>query len=443
MPVNGLRVAAGVVTVTGALVAGFLLISAGGDEPPQARDKLALGPTTVRKSVLVDTRGAVLEEFSGDCADSKLPYLCKRVREELLALDGRLLTRGGLTIETAIDQRMQQAAQQAIDRHVGRDDKHVAVQAMVVPGSGEIRALATSRGPGDARGIQQGTTAMVYTLAAALEAGMRFEDGFPYSDRYRAPSYAAFKNCADQAIGDPAHSVVNRKGQSHDAFTTLRSGTWAAENTFFLKVSEHVGLCKSVEMAKRLGLARADGMKLAEFETFTLGVNEVDPVSVATTYATLAAHGKHCEPMAVTEVRDGSRVLHAVAPRCRAAVAPEVADAVTDVLSGALARSRLKGLGRDAAGMDGTTDNYASAWYAGYTPDLASAVALGAPGGPNAHRLIDVTIGGRRYAYVTGTSIPGPIWKASMTAALGGAPETAFTKPDTARFGGCRDRCAQ
>ncbi|MET7337378.1 hypothetical protein [Nonomuraea sp. NPDC005650] len=429
----------------GALLAGGFLLLRGGDDAAPARDRLAVAPTVVRPNVLVDAQGAVLEEFTGDCTASRYPYVCMRVRDEL---DEELLHRGGLTIGTAIDQRMQRAAQQGIDRHVRREDAPVAAQAMIVPGTGEIRALAASRAPGDGSsrpadrfGFQQGTTAMVYTLTAALEGGMRYDDGFPYLSRHQAPSREAFKNCKGDAVGEPSFTIVNRE-REHGAFTTLRSGTRIAENTFYMKLTEKVGLCESVRAAKRLGLERADEMPLTEYETFPLGVNEVDPISVAGSYATLSAHGKQCEPRLVTEVRGDAGLIRSFPARCQDVLEPAIADAVTGVLSEALAEGPLKGLGRDAAGMEGTADEFSTAWYAGYTPDLASAVALGDPRGPVMHKLSDLTIGGRRYRHVEGASIPGPIWKSSMTEALAGVAETAFTKPDAARFGGCRDYCA-
>jgi membrane peptidoglycan carboxypeptidase len=79
----------------------------------------------------------------------------------------------------------------------------------------------------------------------------------------------------------------------------------------------------------------------------------------------------------------------------------------------------------NAAGMEGATDEYVSAWYAGYTPGLASAV----------------TLGGRRHEDVDTTSTPGTIWKETMTAALTGLPGTSFTEPGLRRFGGCRESC--
>ena len=100
------------------------------------------------------------------------------------------------------------------------------------------------------------------------------------------------------------------------------------------------------------------------------------------------------------------------------------------------------GIGRDAAGKTGTTDGYTAAWFAGYTPNLASAVSLGDPRGAFTHNLIGVTIGGRYYSYVYGASISGRIWKQAMMGALKGVEPTEFAPVDHDRFGGCGDNCA-
>ncbi|WP_436761382.1 hypothetical protein [Streptosporangium sp. V21-05] len=434
------------VAAVGALVA-VIMLSRSPADGGLGGERVALD-STVRasvspvagKSVLLDVEGAVIEEFSGDCAGSGYPYLCRQVRERLLAEDPGLLTGGGLTIRTTIDQRLQRAAQRAVDAHLHRDDEQVATQVMIVPGEGAIRAMATSRGSGEEAAFQQGTTAMPYTLAAALAAGLRHDDGFRISDEYRAPNYMAFKNCAGQAVADPAHAIVNLEKRG-DRFVTLRSGTREAVNTFYLRLTEKVGLCETVRMAERLGLRRADKMPLQEFETFTMGVNEADPVSVANSYASLAARGRFCEPTVLTEIRDGSGVPRSFPPRCGQVLDPAVADAVTAVLSEVLEKSALGGVGREAAGMPGTTDNFTAAWYAGYTPGLASAVSLGDPRGAFQHPLADVTIGGRHYPRVDGASVPGLVWKEAMTEAVRGTQETVFTRPDAGRFGACRDAC--
>ncbi|WP_428981563.1 hypothetical protein [Nonomuraea composti] len=99
------------------------------------------------------------------------------------------------------------------------------------------------------------------------------------------------------------------------------------------------------------------------------------------------------------------------------------------------------GIGRPAAGKTGTTDAQATAWFAGFTPDLAGAVSIGDPRGAQDHKLNDVTIGGRSYGSVFGATIPGPIWNDTMMAALKGTPKTPFTPVNSARFGGCGSSC--
>ncbi|MBE3008897.1 hypothetical protein IL992_06805 [Microbispora sp. NEAU-D428] len=434
------------VATLGAVIAALLLLlnPAGGDvdEKPVASVSTAAASASpaARKSVLLDAEGAVIEEFSGDCAGSGYPYLCRRVREQLLAEDPQLLTRDGLTIQTTIDQRLQRAAQRAVDAYVHRDDPQLATQVMITPGEGTVTAMVTSRDPADAPGLQQGTTAMPYALAAALAAGLRYDDGFVVSDKYRPQGFATFRNCAGQAVGDPAHAIVNRD-KGGDRFLTLRSGTQDAVNTFSMRLQEKVGLCETVKMALRLGLRSADGSPLQEFETFTLGLTEADPVSVANSYASLAARGRFCEPRVITEIRDGAGAGRSFPAHCVQVLDPAVADAVTGVLADVLAKSSLKGVGREAAGMPGEGDGFRTAWYAGYTPGLASAVSLGDSRDPVRHPMVDVTIGGRRYAHVDGTSVPGLIWKKAMTEALRGTPETRFVRPEAERFGGCRDAC--
>ncbi|MGW0810539.1 transglycosylase domain-containing protein [Nonomuraea sp. NPDC002799] len=411
-------------------------------------------------------------KFPGGCEASKFPYFCLYVQYEILSNEEfgknpderrKLLQRGGLEIKTTIDPKMQAAAEKAIKKYVSTKDKPVASQAMVVPGTGEIKAMAASRkfggskkknemsynivadaAHGGGRGFQQGSTAKVYTLATALEEGLKYGDGFPAPAGYTANGYSAFKNCKGQNVGDPSHTVRN-SSEGGGGFKTLESGTWGSVNTFFVRLEEKVGLCSVVKMAKKLGVKRADGQKLSEVETFTLGVNEVDPVTIASSYAVFASRGQYCKPLAITEIKDRNGKAKQYKPKCSQVLEEEVADAVSGILSGVFTKGTMTevgGIGRDAAGKTGTTDNYMSAWFAGYTPNMSSAVSLGDPRGTSAHKLIGITIGGRHYPYVYGASISGRIWKDAMMSALKGVEPTEFRPVDRSRFGGCTDNCA-
>ena len=410
-------------------------------------------------------------EIPGGCEESAYPFFCEYVKSEIALNEDfgktvkdreKLLQRGGLQIYTTLDPKMQLASEQAIARRVSTRDNPVASQAMIVPGTGEIRAMATSRKYGDGKhqirynpiadkkhggltGFQQGSTAKAYTLATALEAGMKYGDGNNTGKTYDLPpvDYSPFRDCKGNRSGSE-HQVFN-SSEGGGRFKTLQSGTWGSVNTFFMKLEEKVGLCKTVKMAQRLGLKRADGTKLREVPTFTLGVNEMDPITVANSYAVFASRGKYCKPMAITEISDRTTQGKKIKPKCDQVMEEAVADAMSGILSGVFTKgtmSQVGGIGRDAAGKTGTTDGYTAAWFAGYTPDLASAVSIGDVRGAFSHDLVGVTIGGQYYSYVYGSSISGPIWKESMMKALKGMPKTSFAPVDMERFGGCSESCA-
>ncbi|GII79708.1 carboxypeptidase [Sphaerisporangium rufum] len=408
----------------------------------------------------------------GECATARYPYFCSYVRNEILSNPAfgksakarrNLLYRGGLTIKTTIEPRMQAAAERAIRKRVFASDAPVAAEALVQPGTGAIRAMAASRDFGVSKrrnqmsynivadsahgglgGFQAGSTFKTFTLVTALKKGWKVNQGLTAGAGFRASGYADFKNCKGQPIGDINHTVTNDEGSP--GFKTLQTGTWGSVNTFFMELERRVGLCDVVQTAKSLGIHRADGKPLVEFETFTLGTNEMDPVTVANAYAALGARGKYCAPMAITQITDRNGVVTRYRPQCRQAVDPAVADAAAHVLSGVFTKGTMRPVGglpgRDAAGKTGTTDDQASAWFAGFTPDLAGAVSIGDPRGAIAHKLNNIVIGGQRYGSVFGASIPGPIWRDTMIAALRGVPATEFEPLDTERFGGCGGGCA-
>jgi membrane peptidoglycan carboxypeptidase len=296
---------------------------------------------------------------------------------------------------------------------------------------------------GGGTGFQAGSTFKTFTLLTALKQGMKINDGLSVSSGYRAPYYSSFKNCKGENIGDPSHTVTNDEGGG--GFKSLATGTWGSVNTFFMALEQKVGLCNVIKTAQSLGIKRSDGLKLQEYSTFTLGINEMDPVTVANAYAAIGARGKYCAPMAITSIKDRYGKVTEYKPKCKQALDPEVADAAADILSGVFTNGTMRsvgGIGRPAAGKTGTTDSQATAWFAGFTPDLAGAVSIGDPRGAQKYKLNYVTIGGRYYSSVFGASIPGPIWKDTMIAALKGTPPTDFTPVNSARFGGCGQSCA-
>lgn len=404
----------------------------------------------------------------GGCSESEYPFFCLYVQKEIAtnrafgqtrAERERRLYRDGLVIRTTLDRTAQRAAEKAITAHVHPKDNDVAAEAMVEPGTGRIRALAASKrygvNPGDrndgprttfnlaadvahggGQGFQAGSTFKAFTLATALAKGWRFDQGFDTPGRF-VPS-SGYRDCAGRKVNSPDTVIHNAGGEGKGGPHSLSTGTWQSVNIFYMMLEREVGLCDVVRTARSLGIVRADGKPLKVVPTFTLGVNEMDPVTVAAAFATFGARGRYCRPQAIMEISERHGRRTAISPSCKTAMEEDVADAVNHILSGVFTKGTMKGqgIGRPAAGKTGTNNGYTSAWFAGYTPDLAAAVSVGDIRGAYKYPLTGVEIGGTYYGGVQGASLPGPIWVESMDGALRHTPETSFHGPDMGRFGG-------
>jgi membrane peptidoglycan carboxypeptidase len=398
------------------------------------------------------------------CTESKAAYFCDYVQREILTnpIFGktpkdreRLLWLGGLTIRTTLNWQTQKAAAKALRRNVpeiNRDQK-AAAEVLIKPGTGEITGMDVDRTLGDDHvkgktwinfaadadhgtsvGMPAGSTFKVFTLAAA------FDQGMPIGERFNAPGGyvpTGYRDCKGRPVGDTKELHNSSDGEGGRTFSLL-TGTWHSVNTFFLKLEKKVGLCDTVKMAKKLGIRRADGKQLREYPSFTLGINEVSPLRVAAAYATFAARGKYCEPIAIKKItRTDGKSIPVPKANCKQVIDKGVADAVSHVLQGVLTKGTagaLDSLGRPAAGKTGTVDDFAAAWFAGYTPDLAAAVWVGDPQGGFAHPMTNVCLPEFCGGTVFGASIPGPIWQESMYGALKGVPEHDFHRPPSEYF---------
>ncbi|MCO5994969.1 penicillin-binding protein [Actinoallomurus rhizosphaericola] len=376
-----------------------------------------------------------------DCVDSKVPFFCQYVKNEILGNPAfgktqtdreKLLYRGGLTIRTTIDMKAQKAAQAALSRRPSHS--RTATEAMVKPGTGEIKAMVVSRtygtnvkkgetqlnlaadyAHGGNLGYSAGSTFKIFTLAAALDKGMSVGTSFPAPTNTTVSGYRDCKGNGSEPW--PVQNAEKSKAKS----ANLETGTWESINTFYAYLERSVGLCDAVKMAQNFGMKRADGKPLQQNPAQVLGTNEIDVTHLAAAYAGFAARGEYCTPIAITEVTDSNgKKINVPKAKCTKAVDTDVADEVTSILQGVLTKgtARGEGLGRPAAGKTGTCESFTCAVFAGYTPDLAAAVWYGDPEAPWGHRNYGVY----------GADVA-PIWRASMLGALRGTSASSFHTP--------------
>ncbi|MFB7510521.1 penicillin-binding protein, partial [Streptomyces broussonetiae] len=86
--------------------------------------------------------------------------------------------------------------------------------------------------------------------------------------------------------------------------------------------------------------------------------------------------------------------------------------------------TNAQALGRPVAGKTGTTDDYKSAWFIGYTPQLTTAVSMFKEDAKNAGLQSMQGVGG--FSKVFGADMPTEVWTGYMSAALQGQPVQQF-----------------
>src|SRR5690606_26953946 len=271
------------------------------------------------------------------------------------------------------------------------------------------RTVVPLLGGGDLPGYQAGSTFKMFTMLAALENGMPLSTYLNSPHRYRSIYDGGEGNiCGGRWCPSNASPAMAGRHAMWSAFGK-------SVNTYFVQLIEKVGAAKVVRMAERLGLQWRSSVdkwnalpaNANNWGAFTLGTSDVTPLEMANAYAAIAAEGRYCEAspvISITEpdgspamytMQDGTRVPVAE-PNCRQVVSPDVARAATDAArcptgdtpargscgGWSTAESVRSTVGRPVAGKTGTTDSTRSAWFVGYTPELAAAAFAADPDNP-------------------------------------------------------------
>ncbi len=385
------------------------------------------------------------------CPASRDPYVCDYVKAWLMeqpslgatpAEREKRIYRGGLRIQTTFDPKLNADVKKALIARVpvGNSRKRGAAAAVIEPGTGKVIALAQNtdystdqknpfgktsinwavdRQYGGSGGFQIGSTAKMFGVVTALEQGMSSSsyiqappDGTRYSANRLGGNSCGYKGTS--------YAPFNAESDEHGGMS-LQHATALSVNTAFLQLASMVGVCKERETMKRMGLHTASGGEYGEsgMAAVILGADLASPLTVASSYATLAAGGKYCPPLPVTKVTSFDGKNFAMPTNsCKQVVDPVIAYRTTKILKTVLTQGTGKRIGmpdgREAAGKTGTSDASMQTWFAGFTPQRAAAVWVGTPVKPSPMRG------------VYGADIAGPLWEKAISLSSKGLPEAHF-----------------
>ncbi|WP_250002543.1 transglycosylase domain-containing protein [Actinoplanes sp. M2I2] len=326
------------------------------------------------------------------------------------------LRRGGYNVVTTLDPDVQKVAAKQSREVYGLGDRKALPIAVVQPGTGKVLALAVNRHFGTAKkgvdtvnplvsggsginGYPSGSTFKMFTMLAALEAGLPLSSGFD------SPAKLV-TGWSDEGPGncDGRYCPGNDNPSWMDGYRTMWDAFGRSVNTYFVHLEEQVGPAAVVAMAKRLGIsfsAPADARMAADnadsWGSFTLGVIDTTPLELASAYATVAAGGRYCAPLPVESITGPDGRAVPVATSCRQVLDPGVARAAADAARCPVGQQSAYGKcdggtaeqvdgifgGRPVAGKTGSTEDNRTETFVGFTPAMAAAGIANDPVNPS------------------------------------------------------------
>ncbi|WP_285775191.1 transglycosylase domain-containing protein [Microtetraspora sp. NBRC 13810] len=333
------------------------------------------------------------------------------------------INQDGLKVTTTFDKKLMTAAEKAVNS-VLPDDTPKEVRtglAAVDPATGEVIAFYGGRFKSSqydnafSAKVQAGSTFKPYTLAAALQAGL------PLSTRVNGNS--------PMTVASASTPIPNEGGTSY-GMINLVTATQNSVNTAFVDLGQKVGLDNVAKLAEAAGIPKAQIDPHRSAATFPLGVASVSAVQQASGFGTFAANGVHHEAHVIRSVTDASGRTTEIRARTDQAFSEQTAAdatyAMTQVVkAGTGTSARL--YDRPVAGKTGTSDESAAVWFAGFTPQLATAV--------NMFRDDNKTVSVPGYGDLYGGTLPARIWQAFMTEAMRGKPVKEFPEPSEYGYG--------
>ncbi len=383
----------------------------------------------------VHFRPQTLQDGCSSASAAGAAWFCDYVTAELrtnpayAAAWQQLNTTGGLKIYTTMNPQDQAAAQNAVDfmlpapPSAANPGQNAAAEVLVQPGTGHVEAIAVDRPYGiengqdsvdyavdtaqnGSIGLQTGSASKLFTLITALKHDIPFGYKLPIT----SPSVIGpYHNCSRSPTA-PFH-VANAEGAGHGTYT-LYTGTTESINVFYAQLERRIGLCNVVRTAVSMGDHRADGSSLLkpagkrgtagyqppadDLPSFTLGTVGVSPMTMAAAYATVAARGIYCAPVAISKITTaGGQQLPVASAGCHRVFSAAIAAAATYILRGVLTSGTAQGDGvrRNGvyipqAGKTGTANSFDFAAFGGYTPKLAGYVSMFNPIGPIGHPMV-------------------------------------------------------
>lgn len=351
----------------------------------------------------------------------------------------KLLNEGGLEIYTTMDVNANNAAMKAARDTIPVDDPtgfEVTIAA-VKPGTGEVLGFGINRtyDATDAAKTDPTRTSINYAVDQRDGGGIGFNVGSTWkpinmiawmlqghSINESLRTYTSYANSSfncSKFSGHGTWSLHNSEGGTVSQETPLQ-GLIKSHNTTQASMTQQIGLCAIADAAKTVGyhnaiLGQEDVYSANSFNPpMIIGSVQASPLTMANVYATIAANGVECTPIAIKKViKQNGKSVKVPSANCHQAIAPEIAQTTAYALNQGVLKGEAK-----AAQLDNSRKTFAKTGTneqtymltAGFVPNqVAAFVAVG-----NAEvqeSFSGKTINGVSHGTWYGMYIASPAWK--------------------------------
>ncbi|WP_336053714.1 transglycosylase domain-containing protein [Streptomyces sp. CA2R101] len=370
-------------------------------------------------------------------------YLVEAVKNYLTdnkILDEDTLRTGGYRITTTISRKRQNAFVKAVNTRVmdrlddsRKVDRYVrAGGASIDPASGRVVALyggidyAKQFVNGATRSdYQVGSTFKPIVFASAVQNNSTTQDGeritpntvYDGTNKRMTVSHGTRTGFAPANEDDRSYGPI-----------TVSEATDKSVNAVYAQMGIDVGPAKVKATAVDLGIPAGTPSLASSQGAISLGTATPSVLDMTQVYATLAHHGSHRPYTLVDKITKSEQEEIELPEREETTAIPRTAaDTTTSILRSVVdggTGTAAQGAGRPAAGKTGTAEDDKAAWFAGYTPDLATVVAVLGQNPESAAQ--EPLYGAGGLARVNGGDYPAQIWADYTAAALNGRPVRDF-----------------
>lgn len=299
-----------------------------------------------------------------------LQHVEKFLEAQNLGID---LKRGGYTVYTTIDSRLQKLAEKTVRRVVKENARYKVNEGIFVAMDKDGRILC------EVGGVDFNKSEYNIVTQAHLQPGSAFK-AIVYGTALREGVLTS----AEDSISNATIRIVDP--YTGKAWMPQNSARWESAPTYTLKKSFASSINRpAIHTSQKVGFDRivqasqeVFGFKtpIRAVQSMALGVTEVTPLEMAEAYSVFMLHGDRVSPLPVTRIvgADGE-LVKAFAPQRFTGVLDGRSAAVMDEIMHATVESGtatkvLRGDLPEARGKTGTTNSAKDAWFCGYVDGI-------------------------------------------------------------------------